>query len=126
MLYVSFLSGNILNIVIGILIEILMFNIIYSAMDADVDYLKKVLVYAIGMEIEQMILTRYMSPAIFILTFGGYFIVGLLVIFILNKLYDRFEYYGRGFFTVISIGIQFGVSLLINLLFNLYIYIFFY
>ena len=97
MLYVSFLSGNILNIVIGILIEILMFNIIYSAMDADVDYLKKVLVYAIGMEIEQMILTRYMSPAIFILTFGGYFIVGLLVIFILNKLYDRFEYYGRGF-----------------------------
>ena len=67
MLYVSFFTGNILNIVIGILIEILMFNIIYSAMDADVDYLKKVLVYTIGMEIEQMILTRYMSPAIFIL-----------------------------------------------------------
>lgn len=126
MLYISISAGSILNILIGILIEVLIFNIIYSAMDGDVKYLGNVLIYTIGMEIEQMILTRYMSPAIFILTFGGYFIVGLLVIFILNKLYDRFEYYGRGFFTVISIGIQFGVSLLINLLFNLYIYIFFY
>ena len=126
MLYISILGGNIFNIIIGILIEILMFNIIYSAIEADVDYLQKVLIYAIGMEIEQMILIRYVSPAIFILTFGGYFIVGLLVIFILNKLYDRFDVYGRGIFTVISIGVQLGVSLLINALLNLYIYIFFY
>ena len=59
MIYISVSLGNILYIILGIVIEVLLFNIIYSAMDADVEYLKKVLIYTIGMEIEQMILTKF-------------------------------------------------------------------
>lgn len=122
MLYISISAGSILNILIGILIEVLIFNIIYSAMDGDVKYLGNVLIYTIGMEIEQMILTRYLSPIMFVLTFGGYFILGLIVVFILNKLYNRFE---RRTFVIASIGVQLGVSLVITLLLNLYIHIFY-
>ena len=125
MLYILSLGGNILNITLGILIDALIFNIIYSAIEGNVKYLGNVLIYTIGMEIEQMILTRYISPIIFIFSFGGYFIIGLLVIAILNKLYNRLVYYARGFFSVISIGVQIGASLLVNLLLNLYIHIFY-
>ena len=122
MIYISVSLGNILYMILGIVIEALLFNIIYSAMDADVEYLKKVLIYTIGMEIEQMILTKFISPLMFILTFGGYFILGLLVIWILDKIYKRF---GRAQFVIASIAVQFGVSLLVNVLLNLYIQIFY-
>ena len=65
MLYILSLGGNILNITLGILIDALIFNIIYSAIEGNVKYLGNVLIYTIGMEIEQMILTRYISPIIY-------------------------------------------------------------
>ena len=37
---------------IGILFDIVIFYIIYCAMDKDIGYLKNVLIYTIGMEIE--------------------------------------------------------------------------
>lgn len=113
-----------LNTLIGILIDILIFNIIYSAMDGGVRYLENVLIYTICMEIEVMIVTRILSFMMCLMLFGVYFILGLIVIFILNKLYNRYCL-NRVSFVAMSIVVQFGVSLLSGLLLNLFFKIFY-
>ena len=111
-----------INILIEILIDIVIFYFIYSAMDRDVRYLENVLIYAVCMEIKLMIVTGYISIIMFFLLFGGYFVIGLIMIFILSKLYNHFD---RIPFIVISILVQFGVSLLLNWVLILFIQIFY-
>ena len=111
-----------INALIGILIDIVIFYFIYSAMDKDVKYLGNVLIYTICMEIKLMIVTVYISVIMFLLLFGGYFVIGLIMIFILRKLYDNFD---RVPFIAISILVQFGVSLLLNWVLILFIQIFY-
>ncbi len=75
--------------ILGILLDIAIFCIIYSAMDKNIGYLKKVLIYAVGMEIElfiSMLLMGYISILMVLLTFGAFFVIGLIVILILDKL----------------------------------------
>ena len=111
-----------INTLIGILIDIVIFYFIYSAMDKDVNFLGNVLIYAVFMEIKLMIMTRYISIIMFLLLFGGYFVIGLIMIFILRKLYNNFD---RVQFIAISILVQFGVSLLLSSLLGLFIQIFY-
>ena len=79
--------------ILGILLDIAIFCIIYSAMDKNIGYLKKVLIYAVGMEIElfiSMLLMGYISILMVLLTFGAFFVIGLIVILILDKLNNRY------------------------------------
>ena len=79
--------------ILGILLDIAIFCVIYSAMEKDIGYLKRVLIYAVGMEIElfiTMLLMGYISMLMILLTFGAFFVVGLLVIFIVDKLNNRY------------------------------------
>ena len=79
--------------IVGILLEIGMFCIIYSAMEKGIGYLKKVLIYTVGMEIElfiAMLLMGYISMLMILLTFGAFFVIGLIVIFIVDKLNNRY------------------------------------
>lgn len=127
MIYFSLIGARIgvgLNTLIGILIYILIFNIIYSAIYKEVRYLENVLIYTVCMEIQLMIVTRFSSLMMCLMLFGVYFILGLIVIFILRKLYNRY-YFSRASFVAISIGVQFGVSLVLSLLLNLFIKIFY-
>ncbi len=127
MLYFSLMGARVgigLNTIIGILIDILIFSIIYSAMYKEVRYLENVLIYTVCMEIELMIVTRFVSIMMCLMLFGVYFVLGLIVIFILRKLYNRY-YFSRASFIAISIGVQFGVSLILSLLLNLFIKIFY-
>ena len=55
---------------IGILFDIVIFYIIYRAMDKDVGYLKNVIIYVLGMEIELfivMLFSGYISILLFLL-----------------------------------------------------------
>ena len=111
-----------INTLIGILIDVVIFYFIYSAMDKDVRYLENVLIYAVCMEIKLMIVTGYISIIMFLLLFGIYFVIGLIMIFILSKLYNHFD---KIPFIVMSILVQFGISLLLNWVLILFIQIFY-
>ena len=81
------------GIILDILINIVIFYVIYSAINKDVDYFKNVLIYAVGMEIEMfivMLILGYISILMLIMVFGAYFILGLIVVFILEKLNNRY------------------------------------
>ncbi len=82
-----------IRILFDILFDIVIFYIIYKAMDKGVGYLKNVLIYTVGMEIElflTILFSGYISILVFFLVFGAYFVQGLLVIFILDKLNNRY------------------------------------
>ena len=79
--------------IIEILLDIVIFCFIYSAMDKNIGYLKNVLIYAAGMEVILfigMLLWGYVSLLMILLTFGAFFVIGLIVIFIVEKLNDRY------------------------------------
>ena len=97
---------------IGILLDIVIFYIIYRAMDKDVGYLKCVLIYTIGMEIELfigMLFSGYISIILFLLVFGAYFIQGLLVIFIVNKLNNHYLF-DKIPFIIVAVAVNFIVK----------------
>ena len=98
--------------ILGILLDIVIFCIIYSAMDKNMGYLKKVLIYAVGMEIELfivMLLLGYISILMILLTFGAFFVVGLLVIFIVDKLNNRY-FLDRVPFVIIAVVIDIAIK----------------
>ena len=69
------------GILLDILVNVVIFYIIYSAINRDVDYFKNVLIYAIGMEIELfivMLFLGFISILMLIMVFGAYFILGLI------------------------------------------------
>ena len=109
--------------ILGILLDIVIFCIIYSAMDKNVGYLKKVLIYAVGMEVVLfigMLLWGYMSLLLILLTFGSFFILGLIVIFILDKLNDRY-FMERVPFVIIAVVIDMAVKYVAALLLGGYL-----
>ena len=109
--------------ILGILLDIGIFCIIYSAMEKDTSYLKRVLIYAIGMEVALfigMLLSGYMSLLVILLTFGAFFILGLVVIFILDKLNNRYLL-ERVPFVIISVVIDIAVKYIATLLLGGYL-----
>ena len=83
-------------------------------------YLKKVLIYAVGMEVELFIVTLllgYISILMILLTFGAFFVVGLLVIFIVDKLNNRYLLDRVPFViiaVVIDIAIKYAATMLLG------------
>ena len=106
--------------ILGILLDIVIFCIIYSAMDKNIGYLKKVLIYAVGMEIElfiAMLLMGYISMLMILLTFGAFFVIGLIVILIVDKLNNRYLFERVPFViiaVVIDIAIKYAATLLLG------------
>ena len=106
--------------ILGILLDIAIFCVIYSAMEKDIGYLKRVLIYAVGMEIElfiTMLLMGYISMLMILLTFGAFFVVGLLVIFIVDKLNNRYLLDRVPFViiaVVIDIAIKYAATMLLG------------
>ena len=109
--------------IIGILLDIVIFCIIYSAMDRNMGYLKKVLIYAVGMEVELfivMLLLGYISILMILLTFGAFFVVGLLVIFIVDKLNNRYIL-ERVPFVIIAVIIDIAIKYVATILLGGYL-----
>ena len=109
--------------ILGILLDIVIFCIIYSAMEKDIGYLKKVLIYAVGMEIVLfigMILSGYMSLLFMLLTFGAFFVIGLIVILIIDKLNNRYLL-ERVPFVIIAVVIDIAVKYVATLLLGGYL-----
>ena len=110
---------------IGILFDIVIFYIIYSAMDKDVEYLKCVLIYVLGMEIELfivMLLSGHISISIMFILFGTYFAVGLLVIFIMNKLNNRYLFEKIPFIivgVVVNIAVNYVATKILGVLISI-------
>ena len=105
---------------IGILVDIVIFYIIYRAMDKDVGYLKNVIIYVLGMEIELfivMLFSGYISILLFLLVFGAYFIQGLIVIFIVNKLNNHYLF-DKIPFIIVAVAINFIVKYVAVMLFG--------
>ena len=106
--------------ILGILLDIAIFCVIYSAMEKDIGYLKRVLIYAVGMEVELFIVTLllgYISILMILLTFGAFFVVGLLVIFIVDKLNNRYLLDRVPFViiaVVIDIAIKYAATMLLG------------
>ena len=110
--------------ILGILLDIVIFCIIYSAMDKNVGYLKKVLIYAVGMEVVVlfigMLLWGYVSLLLILLTFGAFFVIGLIVILIVDKLNNRYLL-ERVPFVIISVVIDIAVKYVATLLLGGYL-----
>lgn len=109
--------------ILGILLDIAIFCVIYSAMEKDIGYLKRVLIYAVGMEIElfiTMLLMGYISMLMILLTFGAFFVVGLLVIFIVDKLNNRYLL-DRVPFVIIAVVIDIAIKYVATILLGGYL-----
>ena len=109
--------------ILGILLDIVIFCIIYSAMDKNIGYLKKVLIYAVGMEVELFLVTLllgYISILMLLLTFGAFFVVGLLVIFIVDKLNNRYLL-DRVPFVIIAVVIDIAIKYVATILLGGYL-----
>ena len=109
--------------ILGILLDVVVFCIIYSAMDKNIGYLKRVLIYAVGMEIVLfigMILSGYMSLLFMLLTFGAFFVIGLIVILIIDKLNNRYLL-ERVPFVIIAVVIDIAVKYVVTLLLGGYL-----
>ena len=109
-----------IGILLDILVNIVIFYIIYSAMNKDVDYFKNVLIYAIGMEIELfivMLISGYISILMLLMVFGAYFILGLIVVFIVDKLNKRYLF-EKVPFIIIAVVINIAVTRIAIMLFG--------
>ena len=109
--------------ILGILLDIAIFCVIYSSMEKDIGYLKRVLIYAVGMEIElfiSMLLMGYISILMVLLTFGAFFVIGLIVILILDKLNNRYLL-ERVPFVIIAVVIDIAVKYIATLLLGGYL-----
>ena len=109
-----------IGILLDILVNVVIFYIIYSAMNKDVDYFKNVLIYAIGMEIELfivMLISGYISILMLLMVFGAYFILGLIVVFIVDKLNKRYLF-EKIPFIIIAVVINIVVTRIAIMLFR--------
>ena len=115
------LSANIAIVIIEILLDIIMFNIIYSTLNSGVGYLKNVFIYTGGMIIKQILgtgiifyypLAIFIFWNIFLVEFAVFFVIGLVLIYILEELI----YISRIRFIIISMFIQFAIISLLTLI----------
>lgn len=92
-----------MGFLINILIDIAIFNIIYSIIHSGTGYLKTVIIYAVCLDIKQLLMQGMLSFSLFIYTFVLFFIVALILIGILNKVE---EYFTRILFIVTAIVLE--------------------
>ena len=120
-------SNIVINTIAEILLNAIIFYILYSTMNSGYGYLKNVLIYTVCMEIKIMIIRRTMAfpfllsifSTYFLLSFVIYFIIGFGLIYLLDKLYDLLD---KKLFIIMGILIQFGITSFLNLLLlNFYI-----
>ena len=120
-------SDIIINLLVEILFDGIIFYILYSTMNSGYTRVKNALIYSIAMEIKQLIVVRaiFLYP-VFILLFGdyffiafvGYFILGFALTFIFDKFYDLLD---RKTFIIVCTLIQLGATSVLNMLLNLFI-----
>ena len=111
----------VINTIAEILLNAIIFYILYSTMNSGYGYFKNVLIYAVCMEIKIMIIRRtmifpFLLPAFsnyFLLSFISYFIIGFGLMYLLDKLYDLLD---KKLFIIMGILIQFGITSFLNLL----------
>ena len=101
------------SILLGIAIDIAIFNIIYSTINSGVKYIKNVIIYVICLEIRLIIMTGIASFGMFLISLGLYLVVGLVLIWILYKISN---YFPRASFIATSIILQSAISWLIGLI----------
>ena len=101
------------SIILGIVIEIAIFNILYSTINSGVKYSRNVIIYVICIEIKLIIMTGIASFAMFLVSLGIYLVMGLILVWILHKIYD---YFPRAAFIVVSMILHAVVAWLIGLL----------
>ena len=109
----SVVTNAVSRILISLLIDIAIFNIIYSTINSGINYSKNVILYAICMEIKLIIMTGIASFSMFLLTIGLYLVTGLILIWLLHKISD---YFPRGSFIATAIVLQAIVNWLIGFL----------
>ena len=98
-----------LSILASILIDAIIFNVLYSTLNYGASYLVNVLIYTLCMEFKLIITSGIISFFMFLMTFGVYFVLGLILVYILSRISDNFS---RIPFIIISIVIQAGVVML--------------
>lgn len=98
------------SIILGIAIDIAIFNIIYSTINSGVRYSRNVIVYVLCMELKLAIMTGIESFSMFLISLGLYAVVGLILVWILYKISN---YFPRSSFIATSIIIQLAVNWLI-------------
>ena len=106
-MFSSLVTNIVSYILVSAVIDFAIFNIIYSTINSGVKYLKNVIIYVIGMELKLIIMTGIASFGMFLLSLGIYLVVGLILIWILQKIYD---YFPRISFVVVSIVLQAGIT----------------
>ena len=120
-------SISVVSVIIGIFLDAIIFNILYSTMNKDYGNLINALIYAVGMSIKLLIITRVKLT--FILSFGTfflvpvaiYFVIGLALMQILNKLYDHLI--DRVTFTIASILMQIGMTTILYYIMSLNLFL---
>ncbi len=114
------LSVNVAIILIEILLDIIMFNILYSTINSDKGYIKNVLIYAGSMMIKIIVgtgiifyypLAIFVFWYIFLAGFAIFFIIGLVLIYLLYK----YSYVEKLTFIITGMLMQFGIISLLNL-----------
>lgn len=101
------------SILLGLAIEIAIFNILYSTINSGVRYSRNVIIYVICMELKLMIMTGIDSFAMFLVSLGIYLVIGLALVWILHKIYD---YFPRVAFIAVSMILHAIIGLIIGLL----------
>ncbi len=111
------------NVIAEVFINIVLFNFIYSEMN-EYTYLKNVFIFTVCMvifdQIKMFIVINKLPIELFFTSFGIYYVIGLILIFILNKLcahFDKISFITIA--TILDIIIQLTIRSLLNL--NLYI-----
>lgn len=115
-------SFAIIQILIRILFDIIIFYILYSKINSCNKYLKNVVIYTLGMGLKVIVSTGIIvKPILLVLlwkyllvTFIIYFVFGLALIFILDRLCSN-SCIDRLTFIVISVLMQLGIISLLNL-----------
>ena len=106
-------ASSIISILVGILLDAIIFNILYSTINKDCGNLINALIYAVG--IFYIVYPMLWLPAgsYFLAMVVAYFVIGLALMKLLNKLYDHLV--DRVTFTITCILMQIGITSLLNL-----------
>lgn len=112
----------IIQILIGILLDAIIFYILYSKINSGNSYIKNVLIYTIGMEIKLIIATGTIVKPVMVILLGRFFlialaihfVIGLALIFILDRLCSS-SYIDKMTFIIISMLMQIGIISLLSL-----------
>lgn len=88
---VGIVNNVLTNFIVSLGLDAIIFNIIYSVLNIEQSYLRKVIVYTICLLVKLMIMEGITSFQMFLMAFGLYFVIGLILIWLLNKIVDGFS-----------------------------------